>query len=795
MYGKFLSSLIVQNPTRFHSGPGLEGTTKYLKPHSSFLLLLVRDRHSRVLRNIARGEKNPSSSFLRNPNLGMSRIIVKNLPPKYVTEDRLRDVFSKKGEITDVKLKRKSDGRSRQFAYIGFRTGQEAQDAITYFNKSFIDTIQISVEVAIPPPRKEGKVNENSEHVSKAYAKGDKKIKKKAEADHDPQLQEFLHEHKKLKFWSNDMCIPRSSGKEKVWPVVFSNGADEPNKAKRSLLDTTENKVGDDVSDMEYFKSRIKKNLSYSDSDYETDCREDAIHAFPIDGDIEADRVDKDDDADAMEIEVAQEPKADSDDVLDTGRLFVRNLPYTATEEELTEHFSKFGEISEVHLVLDKETKNSRGMAFVLYLIPEYSKRAMQELDNKYFQGRLLHILPAKKPDKQVSVTSSMLRNNSCNLPKTYKQEREEQRKASEARGNTKAWNSFFMRPDTVVENIVRCYGVTKSEFLDRECDDPAVRLALGETKVIMETKEALAKAGVRVTSLEEFAARKCDVKNRSKHILLVKNLPFASTEKELAQMFGRFGSLDKIVLPRTKTLALVVFLKPAEALAAMKGMKYKRYKDVPLYLEWAPGDILDPKALPDNNEKTSDVEENDVRRLNLDQQVGIDSGIPESNVLHVKNLNFKTSEESLKKHLTELVKQGKILSVKIIENRKSRRSSGYGFVEFDSVETATSVYRDLQIKRVDLPMKNIRQHAGYGFIEFGTKQEALNAKKALSSTHFYGRRLVLEWARADDKSMEALRKSCAAKYVDHQENHNPKKRKSSTVVGERRMKFERIAE
>ncbi|CAL9229302.1 unnamed protein product, partial [Arabidopsis halleri] len=37
------------------------------------------------------------------------------------------------------------------------------------------------------------------------------------------------------------------------------------------------------------------------------------------------------------------------------------------------------------------------------------------------------------------------------------------------------------------------------------------------------------------------------------------------------------------------------------------------------------------------------------------------------------------------------------------------------------------------QIKRVGLPLKNIGKYAGYGFIEFGTKQEALNAKKALS--------------------------------------------------------------
>lgn len=37
-----------------------------------------------------------------------------------------------------------------------------------------------------------------------------------------------------------------------------------------------------------------------------------------------------------------------------------------------------------------------------------------------------------------------------------------------------------------------------------------------------------------------------------------------------------------------------------------------------------------------------------------------------QSNVLYVKNLSFETTEESLKKQLTELVKHGKILSVKV---------------------------------------------------------------------------------------------------------------------------------
>lgn len=43
------------------------------------------------------------------------------------------------------------DGKSRQFAFIGFRTEHEAEDAIKYFNKSYIDTFRVTCEViAIP---------------------------------------------------------------------------------------------------------------------------------------------------------------------------------------------------------------------------------------------------------------------------------------------------------------------------------------------------------------------------------------------------------------------------------------------------------------------------------------------------------------------------------------------------------------------------------------------------------------------------------------------------------------------
>lgn len=75
---------------------------------------------------------------------------------------------------------------------------------------------------------------------------------------------------------------------------------------------------------------------------------------------------------------------------------------------------------------------------------------------------------------------------------------------------------------------------------------------------MIAETKKALENAGINVALLEEFAAGKMDSRKRSNHVIIAKNLPYASSEGELAELFGKYGNLDKIILPQTKALALV---------------------------------------------------------------------------------------------------------------------------------------------------------------------------------------------------------------------------------------------
>lgn len=84
---------------------------------------------------------------------------------------------------------------------------------------------------------------------------------------------------------------------------------------------------------------------------------------------------------------------------------------------------------------------------------------------------------------------------NAEGLESGFKAERDASRKANA--GNRSAWNSLFMRPDTVAEAIAEHYGVQKRDLMDRDASDLGVRMALGETQVINKTKAELRESGV----------------------------------------------------------------------------------------------------------------------------------------------------------------------------------------------------------------------------------------------------------------------------------------------------------
>jgi len=80
----------------------------------------------------------------------MSRLLIKNLP-SYLTPVRLREHFEQKGgpggTLTDIKVAMKQDGTSRRFGFVGFKTEKEAAAAKEWFDRTFIDSTRISVNV------------------------------------------------------------------------------------------------------------------------------------------------------------------------------------------------------------------------------------------------------------------------------------------------------------------------------------------------------------------------------------------------------------------------------------------------------------------------------------------------------------------------------------------------------------------------------------------------------------------------------------------------------------------------
>ena len=82
-------------------------------------------------------------------------------------------------------------------------------------------------------------------------------------------------------------------------------------------------------------------------------------------------------------------------------RLFVGNLSYQTTENDLQDHFSQAGVVTSVNLMFDKVTGKSRGFAFVEMATPEEAARAVEQLHNKEFQGRALTVNIARPREER----------------------------------------------------------------------------------------------------------------------------------------------------------------------------------------------------------------------------------------------------------------------------------------------------------------------------------------------------------------------------------------------------------
>ncbi|XP_061529313.1 probable RNA-binding protein 19 [Phycodurus eques] len=575
-----------------------------------------------------------------------------------------------------------------------------------------------------------------------------------------------------------------------------------------------------DLHSEEEVEKALKKNKDYIGGRY--------IEVFRVDasGWNRTDRRDK-----TIDRNFTRKLKEDEEDedVAESGRLFVRNLPYTCTEEEIKEIFSKHGPLSEVLFPIDNLTKRPKGFAFITYMIPENAVAALTQLDGHIFQGRMLHLLPSTvKKEKSESSEASGPGSSS------YKRQKDSKNKASSSSSHN--WNTLFLGTSAVADAIAEKYNTTKSQVLDHETrGSVAVRMALGETQIVQETRQFLLDSGV---SLDSFSQQP----ERSTTVLLVKNLPAGVSVSELEAVFSTHGSLGRVLLPPSGLTAIIEFLEPTEAKRAFARLAYSKFHHIPLYLEWAPmGVFVAAKPAPVKAEEEKKQQKTEKQEEEEEEEE--DGSLPGS-TLFIKNLNFSTTEETLHETFS---KCGKVKSCTISKKKEKTGkllSMGYGFVEYHTPEAAQKALRQLQhckvdehclelkiseratrtsevsckkkqvekkqtgskilvrnvpfqasvreirelfctfgeLKTVRLPKKaaGTGNHRGFGFIDFITKQDAKKAFAALShSTHLYGRRLVLEWADAEE-TVETLRRKTA----EHFHVASKKQRKAEVLGG-----------
>jgi RNA recognition motif-containing protein len=77
-------------------------------------------------------------------------------------------------------------------------------------------------------------------------------------------------------------------------------------------------------------------------------------------------------------------------------RLFIGNLPYSASEAELRAHFAAIAEPSHVVMPVDRETGRPRGFAFVEFADREVAEQVIQKFNAQPFQGRNLAVSEAR---------------------------------------------------------------------------------------------------------------------------------------------------------------------------------------------------------------------------------------------------------------------------------------------------------------------------------------------------------------------------------------------------------------
>jgi len=86
---------------------------------------------------------------------------------------------------------------------------------------------------------------------------------------------------------------------------------------------------------------------------------------------------------------------------MDNNKLFVGNLSFNTTENDLRDAFAPHGNVFEINMMMDRDTGRPRGFGFITMSTPEEAQSAMNALNGKQLDGRALTVNMAKPREER----------------------------------------------------------------------------------------------------------------------------------------------------------------------------------------------------------------------------------------------------------------------------------------------------------------------------------------------------------------------------------------------------------
>ena len=188
----------------------------------------------------------------------------------------------------------------------------------------------------------------------------------------------------------------------------------------------------------------------------------------------------------------------------------------------------------------------------------------------------------------------------------------------------------------------------------------------------------------------------------------------------------------------------MIEFIHLNEAKTAFRRLAYSKFKNIPLYLEWAPQDpfteaydaekeerrreavkknmtsVSEPSFIEEGTKEESKVKRLPQSELENDVEATEEPDLLPVATVFIKNLNFSTTEEGLR-----------------------------------AVFGGLSGLRSIRIAKKPDPKTGGKLSMGFGFLEFMTKEMALKCIKALQHTHLDGHELHLKLSTAANKAAQ----------------------------------------